>query len=180
MAGCRHLHFNIGRLETASAVREQIRIVIMATPEITEAVAHAHEHAQLWLQGLGLFVAFVGACGGAAWSGAKLAMKAFDVRIESFDKQIDQVLESQRERRQTIAELQREVQLRVPEGRCSEAQDRCSQLRGQSFCEMAKQVAALNATIQILNEKREQAKDEVHEMFTEIMEKMNGIERYSP
>jgi cell division protein FtsB len=136
-------------------------------------------HAQLWLQGLGLFMAFVGSCAGAAWAGAKLAMRAFDVRMESFDKQIDQVLDSQKERRQTMAKLQEEITARVPEDRCIEAQARCSQLRGQSFCEMAKQVAALNSTIQTLNDKREKAKDEVHDMFTEIVAKISDLERRS-
>ena len=136
------------------------------------------EHTTLWLQGIALFLTFCGMCGTAGWIGAKLAMKAFYTELKGIHVQLGDIIDNQKQlRRVTLVEFQKELEDRVSKERCDEDRGGCFQIRTQSFCEMSKQVAKLTSSIEILNDKREQAKDELHNMFVELLKKMTEIEK---
>ena len=135
-------------------------------------------HIQLGLQLLGFFLSLIIACITAAWAGAKLAMRSFNVEIKGINSQLSEVVDNQKQlRRVTLVELQREVHGMVPKDRCDEDRGACGLVRTQSFCEMTKQVGKLTESIELLNDKREQAKDAINAMFNTIMEKINAIEK---
>jgi hypothetical protein len=132
-------------------------------------------HIQLWLQVLTIFVSAISLGAGAAWGGAKLAMRTYDAKIDAIEDSLELILEAQKERRVIVAEIQRDLQEKVPLERCTEDRMNCGQLRTASLCEMGKQVARLTDSIDTMNDKREKTKDEVNAMFMKIMEEISLV-----
>ena len=118
-------------------------------------------HLQFWLSVLALAITTLSMAAGAAWWGAKLAMK-------SYDKQIDAILESQKERKAAIEKLQEADAMRVLIADCNYDRTECSNSRIQLICGMSKQVEDIKKSLEIQDEKRQQAVKENAEMFSDI------------
>jgi hypothetical protein len=118
-------------------------------------------HIQLWVSILAIFVTIFIASAGAAWVGVKLAMKPMAKEIES-------IKDSQKERKEAIRRIERDLQDRVMITFCGEQRVLCSQNRTQSTCAMEQQVNRLTAAIEKQDEKRQEAVKENADMFSKI------------
>jgi hypothetical protein len=132
-------------------------------------------HINMWLQGLGIFLTFCGMASAAAWGGAKLALKTYDIKIDAINSSLALILEAQRERRVTVSKIQEELQDKVPLESCAEDRGACNRIRSTSICEMGKQIANLTQAIELQNEKREKTKDEMHTVLMSILDKIANL-----
>jgi len=118
-------------------------------------------HIQIWISILAILVTIFVASAGAAWVGVKLAMKPMAREIEA-------IKESQQERKQTIRQIENELQGRVLITYCREERDSCGKGRLQITCAMEQQVGRLTTAIEKQDEKRQEAVKENAEMFSKI------------
>lgn len=127
------------------------------------------EHIQLWLTIIAMVITVLAMCASAAWWGAKLAMKSYDVQLRA-------VVEGQTERKAAMIEMNKRIDEKVPITRCSEDRIFCGQNRTANFEDIGDQICNLTKAIDKQNEKREQSKDETHNMFMAIMDKISKLE----
>lgn len=118
-------------------------------------------HLQFWLSVLALAMTTLSMAAASAWWGAKLAMR-------SYDKQIELILESQKERKAAIAELQKADQLRVLSEDCNFDRTECGKNRIQLICGMTRQAEEIKKALEGQDEKRQQAVKDNADMFSDI------------
>jgi hypothetical protein len=146
-----------------------------------------HSHITMWVAIIAVGISFVVAVSGAAWWGAKMAIRVLTTAMEAMQDRVNrlevsltsQLLEvkaSQGERRMAMIKLQDEIQCRVDQERCTEDRMCCASDRNSFRASLTKQFDDLFNEMRLNEERRHAQGEKLAQCWTNMSERLSVVE----